>query len=225
MSAHLLKLHAITQLLATKPTLETLTNYLSLEHCPSGEVSWVYFARISKSRTLIIESSQGYELAKADPGNEFPIERSRPSGRAIIENQIIFETNSPDYYQRYPAISDSLKYPWKSQVSIPINDHYFLQCGRYADFMEGDELFYQNLQSLMQIYFARIGKVSSQIGDLYGKALTKRQATILDLMKSGKTNEAIAIDIGFSPSLVKQETMLIFSKLGLSGRRDLTDAS
>lgn len=225
MSAHLLKLHAITQLLATKPTLEMLTKYLSLEHCPSGEVSWVYFARIFKSRTLIIESSHGYELAKGDPGNEFPIELSRPSGRAIIENQVIFETNTPDYYLKYPAISDSLKYPWKSQVSIPINDHYFLQCGRYVDFAEADELFYKNLQSLMQIYFAKLGKVSNQIGDLYGKPLTKRQATILNHMKSGKTNDEIAIDIGFSPSLVKQETMLIFSKLGLSGRRDLTSPS
>jgi DNA-binding CsgD family transcriptional regulator len=41
-------------------------------------------------------------------------------------------------------------------------------------------------------------------------------------MKDGKTNEEIAQTIGFSASLVKQETMLIFSKLGISGRKDLT---
>jgi len=44
-------------------------------------------------------------------------------------------------------------------------------------------------------------------------------------MRAGLTNDEIAQKIGFSPSLVKQETMLIFSKLGISGRRDLTNAS
>jgi DNA-binding CsgD family transcriptional regulator len=41
-------------------------------------------------------------------------------------------------------------------------------------------------------------------------------------MRQGMTNEAIADHIGYSPSLVKQETMIIFSKLGISGRKDLT---
>jgi DNA-binding NarL/FixJ family response regulator len=90
---------------------------------------------------------------------------------------------------------------------------------------EGDELFYQNLQSLMQIYFSKIGKVSLEIGDLFGKQLTARQDEILNLMRLGKTNEEIAEKIGYSASLVKQETMLIFSKLGISGRRDLTTDS
>ena len=100
-----------------------------------------------------------------------------------------------------------------------------MQCGRYAPIVDGDELFYQNLQSLMQIYFSKIGKVATEVGDLYGKPLTKRQSEILELMQGGKTNEEIASKIGFSSSLVKQETMLIFSKLGISGRRDLTSAS
>jgi len=44
-------------------------------------------------------------------------------------------------------------------------------------------------------------------------------------MRTGLTNEDIATKIGYSSSLVKQETMLIFSKLGISGRRDLTNTS
>jgi DNA-binding NarL/FixJ family response regulator len=100
-----------------------------------------------------------------------------------------------------------------------------MQCGRYAPIADGDELFYQNLQSLMQIYFSKIGKVSLEVGDLFGKVLTARQEKILELMRTGLTNEDIATKIGYSSSLVKQETMLIFSKLGISGRRDLTNAS
>ena len=226
MNNHLNALLGITQILSTKPSLENLTNFLSLSHCPSGEVSRVYFAKILNKDTLRIEAAQGFEPENCYVGKEFPLELGRPSGRSILENKLIIEVNKPEYYVKYPAIRNNpIPYPWSSQVSIPINNQYFMQCGRYAPIVDGDELFYQNLQSLMQIYFSKIGKVSTEIGDLYGKPLTIRQSEILDLMQSGKTNEEIANMIGFSSSLVKQETMLIFSKLGISGRRDLTSAS
>jgi DNA-binding CsgD family transcriptional regulator len=224
MSAHLNKLLLITQLLATKPSLDQLTSFLGMHHCPSGEVSRVYFAKITDQNTLMIESAYGFLGSECYPGKEVAIESTRPSGRAILEGQIIFETNSPAYYQKYPPLkNEPIAHPWSSQVSIPVNSQHFMQCGRYIDFVDGDRLFYQNLQSLMQIYFSRIGKVSLEIGDLYGKQLTARQNEILTLMKNGLTNDEIALKIGYSASLVKQETMLIFSKLGVSGRKNLKD--
>ena len=226
MSAHLHKLLLITQILAAKPTLDQLCNFLSINHCPSGEVSRVYFAKISKDNTLTIEAAHGFEPENCFVGKEFPIEVGRPSGLAIMNNAMIIEKNSPEYYVKYPAIRNQpLPYPWSSQISIPINNQYFMQLGRYAEMAEGDELFYKNLQSLMQIYFSKIGKVSLEIGDLHGKPLTARQEEILNMIKMGETNEEIAEKIGYSASLVKQETMLIYSKLGISGRRDLSSAS
>ena len=226
MSAHLHKLLLITQILAAKPTLDQLCNFLSINHCPSGEVSRVYFAKISKDNTLTIEAVHGFEPENCFVGKEFPIEIGRPSGLAIMNNAMIIEKNSPEYYVKYPAIRNQpLPYPWSSQISIPINNQYFMQLGRYAEMAEGDELFYKNLQSLMQIYFSKIGKVSLEIGDLHGKPLTARQEEILNMIKMGETNEEIAEKIGYSASLVKQETMLIYSKLGISGRRDLSSAS
>lgn len=226
MSAHLHKLLLITQILAAKPTLDQLCNFLSINHCPSGEVSRVYFAKISKDNTLTIEAAHGFEPENCFVGKEFPIEIGRPSGLAIMNNAMIIEKNSPEYYVKYPAIRNQpLPYPWSSQISIPINNQYFMQLGRYAEMVEGDELFYKNLQSLMQIYFSKIGKVSLEIGDLHGKPLTARQEEILNMIKMGETNEEIAEKIGYSASLVKQETMLIYSKLGISGRRDLSSAS
>ena len=106
---------------------------------------------------------------------------------------------------------------------MPINAQYFLQIGRYCSFLQQDKEFYQNIQSLLQIYFSKIGKVALEIGDLSGKPLTERQADILALIKKGMTNDEIAIEIGYSSSLVKQESMLIFSKLGISGRKDLPE--
>jgi len=222
MLAHLNKLLLITQYLAEKPTLENLANFLSLHHCPSGEVSRVYFAKITNPTSLIIEAAGGFKATECQPGKFIPIEADRPSGRCVLENKIIFEENNPEYYLKYPSLKDEpIAHLWLTQVSIPINSHYMMQFGRYTKYQEGDHLFYQNLQSLFQIYFTRLGKVSIGIGDLSGKPLTDRQSEILKRMQDGMTNEKIALAIGYSASLVKKESMLIFSKLGISGRKEL----
>jgi DNA-binding NarL/FixJ family response regulator len=58
--------------------------------------------------------------------------------------------------------------------------------------------------------------------NLIGRQLTERQSLILDLIKSGMTNIAIAHKMGYSESLIRQETMAIYQKLGIDGRKDLT---
>lgn len=222
MLAHLNKLLLITQYLAEKPTLANLANFLSLHHCPSSEVSRVYFAKITNSSLLTIEASGGFKASEVSPGRVILIQDQRPSGRCVLENKIIFEENNAEYYLKYPILRDEpIAHLWTTQVSIPINSHYMMQFGRYAKFQDGDHLFYQNLQSLFQIYFSKLGKVSLGIGDLSGTPLTLRQNEILKRMQDGMTNEEIALAIGYSASLVKQETMLIFSKLGISGRKEL----
>lgn len=53
--------------------------------------------------------------------------------------------------------------------------------------------------------------------------LTARQWIILDSMRKGKTNPEIAQDLGFSPSLVRHETMKIFRQLAINGRKELLE--
>ena len=218
------KLLDITKYVASNPTLDQLTTFLSINNCPSGELSSVYVAKVLDKKSLQVEAAHGYQKdGFIQVGKLFDIEMERPSGRAIIENQILFDPVDASYFEKYPADPGKVTYQWSSKVSIPINENYFTQVSRYYPFEENDDLYYQNLQSLLQIYFSKIGKVAHEAGDLYGKELTQRQKDIYELMKKGLTNEEIAIQIGFSSSLVKQETMLIFSKLGVSGRKDLTN--
>ena len=222
MPDYLDKLLILTQFLATKPTLAQLVTFISLHHCPSGELSSVYFAKIKNDKSLFVEAAHGFqEDAFVQTGVEFALESTRPSGRSIIENQILFDEVNEEYDIKYPAYPGNITYPWRTKVSMPINSNYFLQISRYVPFGDQDIPFYKNIQSLMQIYFGGIGKVSKSIGDLGGKPLTSRQNDILKHMQDGKTNDEIAKLIGFSASLVKQESMLIFSKLGISGRKEI----
>jgi DNA-binding NarL/FixJ family response regulator len=51
--------------------------------------------------------------------------------------------------------------------------------------------------------------------------LTARQELIHNLLIHGYTNPEIAKDIGYSESLVRQETIAIYAFLGVSGRKEL----
>jgi len=57
-------------------------------------------------------------------------------------------------------------------------------------------------------------------GEGFG-VLTGRQLTIKSLIEKGFTNPAIADQIGYSESLVRQETMAIYAMLGIAGRKAL----
>ncbi|MDP1721043.1 MAG: helix-turn-helix transcriptional regulator [Candidatus Nanopelagicaceae bacterium] len=56
-----------------------------------------------------------------------------------------------------------------------------------------------------------------------GKDLTSRQKIILSEIRRGKTNETIALGLNFSSSLIRQETMEIYRKKGVSGRKELME--
>ena len=74
--------------------------------------------------------------------------------------------------------------------------------------------------------FERVERLRSHIGPRNGNVtaahfgLTERQLLVLESMVAGKTNPAIAKELSFSVSTIRLETMEIFDKLGVSGRRE-----
>ena len=44
---------------------------------------------------------------------------------------------------------------------------------------------------------------------------------ILEMIQAGDTNLTIALRMGYSESLIRQESVLIYRKLGIKGRVDL----
>jgi DNA-binding NarL/FixJ family response regulator len=57
----------------------------------------------------------------------------------------------------------------------------------------------------------------------HGKPLTERQLLILKLIAEGRTNGDIADALGYSESLIRQETIRIYASLGCNGRSDATE--
>jgi len=65
------------------------------------------------------------------------------------------------------------------------------------------------------------GRVSKIKESRMGAKLSEQQELILEMIKDGMTNSSIANRMGYSESLIRQESMAIYQKLGVDGRRDL----
>jgi DNA-binding NarL/FixJ family response regulator len=57
--------------------------------------------------------------------------------------------------------------------------------------------------------------------DLPQLPLSDRQLVIADLLERGFNNAQIALEIGYSESLIRQETVAIYRKLEVTGRKAL----
>jgi DNA-binding NarL/FixJ family response regulator len=55
--------------------------------------------------------------------------------------------------------------------------------------------------------------------------MSDRQNVILEMLSRGMTNAKIAEKIGYSESLIRQETIAIYRNLGVSGRAELISSA
>lgn len=93
-----------------------------------------------------------------------------------------------------------------------------------------NELFLRSVGSILGLHLGKIA--SSQ--DIDSKSLdsdpaefltlTKRQWQVLDLIREGDTNVEIARKLSYSESTIRHETMRIYEKLKVNGRKDLLSA-
>jgi DNA-binding NarL/FixJ family response regulator len=66
-----------------------------------------------------------------------------------------------------------------------------------------------------------LGSEETELGlQDYREPLSERQELILKMISEGRTNAAIADVLGYSESLIRQETIRIYAKLGCSGRNE-----
>jgi DNA-binding NarL/FixJ family response regulator len=88
------------------------------------------------------------------------------------------------------------------------------------------ELFLVSIGSLLGLYASRLPTSLVEVAinvkqkiDLPATPLSDRQFVIAGLLERGFNNAQIADEIGFSESLVRQETVAIYRKLQVSGRK------
>jgi len=103
-------------------------------------------------------------------------------------------------------------------------------CSKEIEISLADEEFLLVVGEILSLHLAKVQKDFDLGRGLTPSAapsvvaLTPRQWTILRAIQKGRTNSDIARELEFSESLIRQETVQIYRKLGVSGRKDILES-
>jgi DNA-binding CsgD family transcriptional regulator len=219
-----------------EPKPDDLCQYLATRICPSGELARVYVGRLDNDGVIRTAASFGYSVDSNVMQIVTPLEFDRPMPDAVRNKKLVV-ANREEILERYVNYEPlDLRSPWISTAVVPTLGNYVyvfrLQCR--IDDQEFAEIYFKLVAALLNFYnFERANSknsVTTQFNHrgiavktraMRGAPLTERQELIVSLIQEGKTNGHISKLLGYSESLIRHETMIIYQKLGLSGRKEL----
>jgi DNA-binding CsgD family transcriptional regulator len=229
----LMRLSNIANYLTLEKDLEAAVQYVALNACVSGEPCRFYLARLNSDLTLYHLASFGFSEEFISKNREFSL-LTNPLLNQAIQTESVLIRNRDDQYRREFAnlLETKEDTKWKSTIFMPLLPHYAATLSTQIEVPNEDSYknYFVMLKALINLYIHLLDSVShSKRGgsprskeQMMGNKLTERQALILDLVKSGMTNNAIANKMGYSESLIRQETMAIYQKLGIDGRKGIS---
>lgn len=160
---------------------------------------------------------------------DIPIHEKYPLTDAIRSKKIIEVSNDAAFAENYPLMSaHTISAAWDSGIAIPAHPigGIALYSSKEIVLDSISEVFFMAVGSLLGLYASRLPlalvevalKVKDKI-DLPQVPLTDRQLVIAGMLERGFNNAQIGLEIGYSESLVRQETVAIYRKLQVTGRQ------
>ena len=213
-----------------KPTMEELCQFLAIRICPSGELSRVYVGRLDIDGIIRTENSFGYSTNIGIDELETSLDTVRPMPRALKTREV-YVANREEVLRDFEDYSPlDQRSPWIATAVVPTFGKYVfvfrLQC-RVED-RDSLALYFKAVGAILSFYDfgncqseTKLMTKSKSQRLMLGQALTPRQSEILELIIERKTNTQIANDLGYSESLIKQESMIVYAKLGVKGRQEI----
>ncbi len=221
------RVQQLCEFIHSKPSPAQVVGYLSENFCPMGETTAVAVSRLHDDGRVICEQADGFQFNDQLIGSTSSILSDRPGSESLMRLKLLILTKE-DVETKYPDfIKQDFMEGFESALLIPIPTRkiYGLALQVKVKEIEGFEEYAACVQSFISIYesFLSDSKESGAINRSIpaSKKLTPRQELIVRLIKESKTNQAIALELGYSESLIRQETIIIYRKLGIQGRKDL----
>ena len=210
-----------------------LCKFLVLETFAHGKTSAIYAAEITEDGFIAPFGSFGVPAQSLVSWGNIPLSVHAPLTDAVKNDKVIL-LKREESKERYPILADYDGIPeeWESYLVCPV-----LPYGLIALTLDSTpkldrqyELFLRTIGAITLQHFNR-HQNRFENGNNYHRnrgikksgALTDRQKVILQLLETGLSNPAIAEQIGYSESLVRQETIAIYSTLNVSGRKQLIE--
>lgn len=216
--------------------LGEICKYLVLETFADLNPRSIYLAEVIDEGRITHIASFGFEREAVSKWGAFPLTVALPITDAVKKSACVILDSQEESFKKYPLLKDIPDYDgeWKSFISCPMQQYgaYSLVLNEPAPKDEEFEYFLKTIGTLIALHQIREGlrtnrsfAKSREHTIKQGLELTPRQEQIRSLMEKGMTNPAIAAEIGYSESLVRHETIEIYAKLNISGRKELLENS
>ena len=193
----------------------------------------VCFFELDRDENIKARNIVGFDDLRIEQLPTIKLEENWPASNVLRGMKMVLYGEEELANQNFQIVKESsnLSYrifevtKWKSAAGIPIglNKAYSLLFPIDITQFEFALENFKILESLLNAYESLVHSSSSVESEKakLGEPLTNRQEEILSQIKSGKTNMKIALDLGYSESLIRQETITIYRKLGIEGRKSL----
>lgn len=223
-------LSAFTSFLCeSKRTLEEIARYLALHVFQELHTCALLLGKLGNDRSLDLKSSFGIDGAQADLLRKISLDKNLPITEVIKNGSSLFANSRSDVIAKYPEMEElfATDNHWGGCIAIPAHNQgsLMLLVKGLPDLNHEFEHFLKALGNLLSIELENSPNLNrSRLRDAAEEhPLSTRQELIRQFLAKGFTNAHIAQEIGYSESLVRQETIAIYSALQISGRKDLID--
>lgn len=211
---------------------EEIAKFLVLKTFASYSPTALYIAEITHDGYLAPVGGFGFEKTVIATWGRFPLSMHIPITDAVRTDRCIIIDSVEDFFGNYPILNEIENFPtdWEAVMAWPMLPFGvgFALLERAPTHSEEFEHYLRLTGAVVTLHllgkeeFAPIPEFQNSMTKKTSPTfMTNRQKVILEMLSKGATNSEIALEIGYSESLVRQETIEIYRILGVSGRREL----
>ena len=230
-------LSRIADHLSTASTFDDAIEGIAMYACLSGGASRFYLAKIEKDLQVSHLADIGFDARFAAHRAYGEMVATQLMIGHPSHHSLVFVEHDREYRRGFKTnygVADGSN--WKSTILMTISPRHVasLTLPMLTEESVADVNYFNAIRSMLSLFLkshkepvvkSSDGKLAVdsaiQEREIESTFLTERQEIILRMIKSGDTNSAIAGRMGYSESLIRQETIAIYRKLGISGRKDL----
>lgn len=228
------RVRALTDFLrAGSPTLEAIMRFVALDTLYELSAITLFLNVVRSDGTVHIPVGFGYPQQAFEKIPERSIGVDTPVNKALRTGQITKCGNYQEYLFAGPDYAEQM-FPngFASSMAWPVPDVGVIVtfCSAKVEITQAVEEFLLAIGGILSMqlsqpqYRAKLGIHGTHKDPVTAVALTPRQWIVLGAIKRGLTNPVIAKELEFSESLIRQETVQIYRKLGVSGRKELLES-
>ena len=216
----------------TPRTFDEIARFLGLRVLAPYMAFAVYIGILKEDGFIYRLGTFGIESLNVGKWTRIPLTLNLPVTEALRENRVILVNSEDEFRTKYP-ITESFStenLQWKSVVAFPGALSLVLFSMMRKSTKESDELdtFLRAVGALVSLNYQYGFAANRTKGNQFtphdsSERLSTRQSVILKMILRGFTNSRISEEIGFSESLIRQESVRIYKHLNVSGRSELLD--